>query len=58
MIYPYVCRNEKCEAFEEVVDISKPMMESDREEKCEKCEALMERVYEAPSIRTLDGYKS
>lgn len=58
MRYEYKCVNEKCEAHEESVTVVKPMAESDREEKCEKCGEIMSRVYGISGHQTFgDGYK-
>lgn len=58
MLYEYKCTNEKCENYDKVIDIYKPMKDSSREEHCEKCEKLLERVYGVAGHQTFgDGYK-
>jgi len=52
MKYPYNC--ETC--IKEVI-IEKPMNESSREEKCEKCGNNLNRIYVTTAIRTQDGFK-
>jgi predicted nucleic acid-binding Zn ribbon protein len=52
MIYNYKCPHCNYE-----VNIDKPMAESGREEYCEICEGVLERVYVSPVIFTADGMK-
>ena len=54
--YEYKCNNEKCTVTE--VLISKPMSASSREETCDKCSSVMERVFNIAGHQTFgDGYK-
>lgn len=56
--YGYKCVNENCSECEVEVIITKPMMESDSEEYCEKCKYLLVRNYNGiGGIRTGDGFK-
>jgi len=52
MIYSY-----KCDPCKTSTTITKPMAESSREEKCNKCHSVMSRVYEVGGIKTGDGVK-
>ena len=52
MIYNYKCPN--CGKEQQ---IDKPMRESGHPERCDNCEFIMDRVYNAPSIKTADGNK-
>lgn len=56
--YAYKCVNEKCESYEKEVDISKPMSESSREEFCEDCKEILQRIFSLAGHQTFgDGYK-
>lgn len=58
-IYEYKCDNEDCSEFNKSVSISKPMVESSREEHCEKCKEELKRVFSLSGHATFgDGYKS
>lgn len=52
MIYRY-----HCACCNVTVDIIKPMSEASRHEYC-KCGREMGKVYNVPSIKTKDGFKS
>jgi predicted nucleic acid-binding Zn ribbon protein len=52
MIYKY-----KCPHCLHEINIDKPMSDSSREEHCEICEGVLERVYVSPVILTADGMK-
>ena len=58
MTYTYECRMIDCKCRNEAVDVDKPMAESDREEKCECCGEVMQRIFTSPAVKTLDGFKS
>ena len=53
MIYLYEC--EKCK---KEVEISKPAIESSREEHCEYCNEPLKRIYTSSTIKTSDGIKN
>ena len=57
MMYPYECKNKDCKDCKVEVTVSKPMMESSREEKCEKCDSIMERIFKPFAMRSADGFK-
>jgi putative FmdB family regulatory protein len=52
MIYRYFCK-----VCNKETDISKPMMEASKEEKCNKCHSVLKRIYTASSVKTSDGIK-
>jgi predicted nucleic acid-binding Zn ribbon protein len=56
--YLYECKNENCKCYEIPVEITKPMSESSKEEVCEYCREIMQRVFTSPGVKTSDGYKS
>ena len=59
MKYLYECKNENCSCYKMAVTIDKPMSESSREEVCECCKEVIQRVFTSPGIKTFnDGYKS
>jgi len=37
MIYEYTCEKDGCPNRQEVIEVSKPVAEIDRDELCEKC---------------------
>jgi len=49
--------NYRCENCKKETVISKPMIESSRDEFCTKCEAKLTRVYSI-AVKTGDGFKS
>ena len=51
MIYEYKCK--KCKTL---VAIEKPMIKAAKEERCEVCKSILERVYTI-KIKTGDGTK-
>jgi len=53
MRYQYECK--KCKTIQ---TIDKPMSVSSREEKCEKCNSTLIRIFNTASISTGDGFKS
>ena len=58
-IYVYKCVQGECDECNKEVNVSKPMMESSREEFCEVCQHEMHRVFTPSGIKTFgDGYKS
>lgn len=52
MIYTYQCPNCKLET-----EITKPMVEVERVEHCHICGSVMQRVWQAPMVKTGDGIK-
>jgi predicted nucleic acid-binding Zn ribbon protein len=59
MTYLYKCNNEDCKNVDIIIDISKPIKDSDRKEACNICAQDLTRVYTSPGIKTFgDGYKS
>ena len=59
MNYDYKCNNIECKDRNKEVSISKPMMQSDREEKCEVCGEPLQRIFGIGGHATFsDGYKS
>jgi putative FmdB family regulatory protein len=52
MLYPYKCNNCGNEAV-----IEKPMADSNRDEVCDKCGTIMQRVFKLFGIKTSDGIK-
>jgi predicted Zn-dependent protease len=58
MTYLYKCENENCKNVNTVIEISKPIKDSDRREACEWCTQDLVRVYTAPGVKTSDGFKS
>jgi len=52
MRYLYECK--KCN---KTITINKPMSESSKEEHCDTCDSVIERIFVAPSIGTNDGFK-
>jgi predicted nucleic acid-binding Zn ribbon protein len=58
MIYLYKCDNESCKNVDIIVEIQKPIKDSDRKEACEWCTGDLKRVYTAPGVKTSDGYKT
>ena len=53
MTYSYKCPHCKIET-----EINKPMAEVDRVEHCEICESELQRVWQAPMVKTSDGTKT
>ena len=57
MVYLYKCGNKECKAYENVIEVNKPMREVSNEETCNVCSSTLIRVYTAPSVSTSDGFK-
>jgi hypothetical protein len=57
MIYHYKCENEYCKNVGVIVEIEKPIKDSDRREACQWCAQDLVRVWKAPSVKTSDGFK-
>ena len=58
MTYLYKCTNENCKNVDTIIEISKPIKDSDRHEACQWCAQDMNRVYTSPGVKTSDGFKS
>ena len=59
MTYLYKCVNENCKNVDVIVEVNKPIKDSDKKEGCNWCCQDMQRVFSAPGIKTFgDGYKS
>ena len=58
--YNYKCINDKCTDKDKQVEVTKPMMDSDRKEPCKVCGVDMVRDYAGTSygIGTGDGFKN
>jgi len=50
MVYLYLCLHCKLKT-----EITKPMAEVDRVEHCHVCESELQRVWQAPMVKTSDG---
>ena len=57
MKYQYKCENENCKNVGIIVEIDKPIKDSDRRESCEWCAQDLVRVWVSPSVKTSDGFK-
>jgi predicted nucleic acid-binding Zn ribbon protein len=57
MRYLYKCDNKDCKQYDVVVEIEKPIKDSDRHEACKECAQDMVRVWSSPGIKTSDGNK-
>ena len=57
MIYEYKCINKKCKNYNKVKLITKSIKNSSKEEYCESCNIVMQRVFSNLSIKTNDNFK-
>ncbi len=57
MRYDYKCTNPKCLLNNQIKEISKPIADSSKPEKCFRCKHPMQRVFNKLATKTMDGFK-